>query len=60
MKFSHALAALAIITMCGCKAGTPNKAENAIGNEINWKPACSVLISVCTPGWAYKTEMYSR
>src|SRR5947199_6687724 len=34
MKFSHALAALAIITMCSCKAGTPNKAENAIGNEI--------------------------
>ena len=34
MKFSHALAALAIVAMCGCKAGTPSKAENAVTNEV--------------------------
>jgi mono/diheme cytochrome c family protein len=33
MKFSHALAALAIVAMCGCKAGTPSKTENAMTNE---------------------------
>ena len=34
MKFSHALAALAIVAMCGCKAGTPGKTENAVTNEV--------------------------
>lgn len=34
MKFSHALAALAIVAMCGCKAGTPSKTESAVTNEV--------------------------
>ncbi len=34
MKFSHALAALAIVAMCGCKAGTPSNTENKVINEV--------------------------
>jgi cytochrome c553 len=35
MKFSHALAVLVVgIAMCGCKAGSPSKAENTVVNEV--------------------------
>jgi mono/diheme cytochrome c family protein len=34
MKFSQILAALAVIAICGCKAGTPGKTESAVTNEV--------------------------
>src|SRR6476646_6772903 len=34
MKLSHALAALAMLAMCGCKAGTPSNTENKVMSEV--------------------------
>ena len=34
MKFSQVLAALAIVAMCGCKAGTPSNTENKVMSEV--------------------------
>ncbi|HLK51979.1 MAG TPA: cytochrome c, partial [Candidatus Angelobacter sp.] len=34
MKFPQIIAALAIVAICGCKAGAPSNTENKVMNEV--------------------------